>query len=409
MQLEQAILLLEPKLDVYLEQEEELMAFEQMIRASFDCFVINQENTLIYDVNDIKSLKLPTNVKVYNLDCNFYKSHIGKAEDIKVINPHISKMWISSTDTRADFSEALESIKADKLSGFLEIKSKFLGVDSFLYFKNGEILNVKFGDLEQEPAIGFLVKKISDRIVSMNFYKLKEDMVKVYASSHKLLYLEEDEVIKSLDFGLDLKNVLVQGMFPSGYFQIYIENGKKIFQILNDELVDKIEIYEPFYLAVFSLEFKKTELDIFDFLKSYKPANIRLKPTSADKNFVFFCPMCWNAINQEDKICPHCGYNIEYFIKLPYETKLIIALNHPIADYRITALNVIKVKNVKMAVPFVKEIILKEDNPAVIQAAINTLVVMDEKACEFLKGVLEEHEYNTIKRYVEETYRRYCR
>ncbi|PMP90197.1 MAG: hypothetical protein C0170_06945, partial [Hydrogenobaculum sp.] len=341
MQLEQAILLLEPSLDVYLEQEDDLMAFEQMIKASFDCFVIDKDGTLIYDT---KSLELPANVKVYNFDCNFYKSYIGKTEDIKVINPRISKMWISSTDTRADFSEVLESIKADKLSGFLEVKSKFLGVDSFLYFKNGDTVSVKFGDLYQEPAISFLVQRISDKMVSMNFYKLPEEMVEVYASTHKLLYLEEDEVIKSLDFGLDLKNMIVQGMFPSGYFQIYIENGKKIFQILNDEVVGSIEIYEPFYLAVFSLEFTKIAIDIFDFVKSYKPANIRLKPTSADKNFVFFCPMCWNAVNQEDKACPHCGYNIEDFIRLPYETKLIIALNHPIADYRITALNVIKAK-----------------------------------------------------------------
>lgn len=405
MQLEQALLLLEPKLDVYLEQEEELVAFEQMIKASFDCFLIYEDGKLFYDT---KSLNLPANVKVYSFDCNFYKSYIGQTEDIKVINPHISKMWISSTDTRADFSEALESIKTDKLSGFLEIKSKFLGVDSFLYFKNGEILNIKFGDLEQESAIGFLVKKISDRIVNMNFYKLPEDMVGVYASSHKLLYLEEDEVIKSLDFGLDLKNIIVQGMFPSGYFQIYIENGKKVFQILNDEIVDSIEMYEPFYLAVFSLEFTKIGIDVFDFVKSYKPANIRLKPTSLDKNFVFFCPMCWNAVNQEDKVCPHCGYNIEDFVKLPYETKLIIALNHPIADYRITALNVIKAKNVKMAVPFVKEIILKEDNPMVIQSAINSLLVLDGRVCEFLKNVLEHHEYNIIKKYVEEAHRRYC-
>lgn len=405
MQLEQAILLLEPSLDVYLDKEEDLMVFEQMIKANFDCFVIDKDGTLIYDT---KSLKLPANVKVYNFDCNFYKSYMGKTEDIKVINPRISKMWISSTDTRADFSEVLESIKADKLNGFLEVKSKFLGVDSFLYFKNGDAVSVKFGDLYQEPAISFLVQRISDKMVNMHFYELPEEMVKIYASTHKLLYLEEDEVIKSLDFGLDAKNIVVQGMFPSGYFQIYIENGKKIFQILNDKVVDSIEIYEPFYLAVFSLELTKLELDIFDFVKSYKPANIRLKPTSADKNFVFFCPMCWNAVNQEDKVCPHCGYNIEDFIRLPYETKLIIALNHPIADYRITVLNVIKAKNVKMAIPFVKDIILKEDNPMVIQAAINTLLVLDEKVCEFLKKVLEEHEYKTIKKYMEETYRRHC-
>jgi len=405
MQLEQALLLLEPNLDVYLEHEEELKGFEQMIKSSFDCFLIQTSYGLLYD---IKSLKLPTDAKVYNLDCNFYKSHIGKKEDIKVINPRISKVWISSTDTRADFAETLEHIQTDKLSGFLEVKSKSLEIDAIIYFKDGEVLNVKFGDLEQEPALGFLVKKISDRVVNMNFYKLPEDIVEVYASKQELVSLVEEEIIKSLDFGPDLKNIILQGMFPSGYFQIYIEDGKKVFQVLNDKIVDSIDLYEPFYLGVFSIDFVRVNLNVVDFIKNYKPANILVKPTSLDKNFVFFCPMCWNAVNQEDIVCPHCGYNIEDFVRLPYEVKLVIALNHPIAEYRITALNVIKSKNVKMAISFARDIILKEDNPIVIQAAINTLLVLDDRVCEFLKKILNNHEYSIIKKYIEGAYKRCC-
>ena len=405
MQLEQALLLLEPKLDIYLMEEEELMGFEQMVMSSFECFLIYADGEILYDV---KSLKLPTGVKVYNLDCNFLKSHLGKKEEIRLIHPHLQKTWISSTDTRADFVEVLEHIKDNKMSGFLEIKSRFLGVDSFLYFKDGKVMNVRFGELEGEAAISFLIKRISDRIVTMNFYKLPDYMVDVYGATYRLISLEEEGFIKDLDFGPDLKNVIVQGMFPSGYFQIYMKDGKKVFQILNDEIVDSIEIYEPFYLAVFSLDFKKMDVDIVNFIKSYKPANIRVKPTSLDKNFVFFCPMCWNAVGQEDMVCPHCGYNIENFIRLPYDVKLIIALNHPIADYRITALNVIKGKNLKMAIPFVRDIILKEDNPMVIQAALNTLMIVDSEACKFLKNILEHHEYSVINKYVEEIYKRCC-
>jgi hypothetical protein len=124
-------------------------------------------------------------------------------------------------------------------------------------------------------------------------------------------------------------------------------------------MVETLEIYEPFFLSVFSLEFVEGYIDIFNFIKSYKPANVYAKPTSADKNFVFFCPMCWNTINQDDIVCTHCGYNLENFIKLPYETKLIIALNHPIADYRITALNVIKSKKLEYGKTLYKRYHLK--------------------------------------------------
>jgi hypothetical protein len=405
MQLEQALTLLEPSLEVSIENEEEFLAFEQMINTSFDCFLISVDNNVFYDT---KSLKTPVYAKVYKVDCNFYKALVGKTEDIKIVHPKLNKVWLSPTDTRADFAKVLEDIKTMKLTGFLEIKSKFLEVDGYIYFKNGDVVNAKFGDLDKEPAVSFLISKISDKVVTMNFYKIPEELVDIYAARHKLLFVKEEDEITSLDFDVHLKEFLTQGLFPSGYFHIYLKNNKKLFSIINDEMVETLEIYEPFFLSVFSLEFVEGYIDIFNFIKSYKPANVYAKPTSADKNFVFFCPMCWNTINQDDIVCTHCGYNLENFIKLPYETKLIIALNHPIANYRITALNVIKSKNLSMAKPFIRDIILSEDNPFVIQAAINTLLTLDENACSFFKHVLEIHEYTVVKRYIEDVYRRYC-
>ena len=41
MQLEQALALLEPSLEVSIENEEEFLAFEQMINASFDWRLVN--------------------------------------------------------------------------------------------------------------------------------------------------------------------------------------------------------------------------------------------------------------------------------------------------------------------------------------------------------------------------------
>ena len=44
-------------------------------------------------------------------------------------------------------------------------------MDGYIYFKNGDVVNAKFGDLDKEPAVSFLISKISDKVVTMNFSK----------------------------------------------------------------------------------------------------------------------------------------------------------------------------------------------------------------------------------------------
>ncbi len=44
---------------------------------------------------------------------------------------------------------------------------------------------------------------------------------------------------------------------------------------------------------------------------------------------VFFCPVCWKEINQEDKRCPYCGSDVTEHERKSFEEKLINALKHP--------------------------------------------------------------------------------
>lgn len=407
MELEQSLLLLEPMINTYINDLEELEAYKNMIESSLNCYLISTKEGIF---EDFIKIKIPTDIAVYSIDCNFYNTYKNKTDEIKVIHPKLNKIWLSSTDTRFDIKKTLQDIYELELSGFLEIHSKFLDIKSFMYFRNGQLLNVRFNDFENEEAITLLFDNITEKLVKVNFYVLPEHIINIYAYTHHLEYIEEDENIKDI-FSLSRSDekVLYQGMFPSGYFQIYKENGNILFYILNDKLVNKLDIYEPFYLAMFSLKENTINLNILDFIKFYKPADILLKPTSIDKNFIFFCPFCWNAVPQTATECPFCRANIANFTNLPYEVKLIIALNHPIADYRITALNVIKAKKIYMAKPFIKSLAINDNNPHVLQAALNTLIELGkEDSCGFLKYLSENHEYSLVRNYAFDIYRRYC-
>ena len=48
----------------------------------------------------------------------------------------------------------------------------------------------------------------------------------------------------------------------------------------------------------------------------------------------YFCPSCWNTLEGEEDRCPNCGYVLADFNQLPYEDKLVLALQHPVRDTR---------------------------------------------------------------------------
>ncbi|MFN7066113.1 MAG: hypothetical protein ACK4OF_08210, partial [Aquificaceae bacterium] len=48
----------------------------------------------------------------------------------------------------------------------------------------------------------------------------------------------------------------------------------------------------------------------------------------------WFCPFCWKEISEKDKLCPHCGRDLEAFHRLSYEDKLLLGLDNPITQRR---------------------------------------------------------------------------
>jgi len=44
----------------------------------------------------------------------------------------------------------------------------------------------------------------------------------------------------------------------------------------------------------------------------------------------WFCPYCWNEVDERDEVCPHCGADLKGFSSLDYDKKLIFALDFPI-------------------------------------------------------------------------------
>ncbi len=76
---------------------------------------------------------------------------------------------------------------------------------------------------------------------------------------------------------------------------------------------------------------------------------------------VFYCPKCWKEFKDEIRNCPFCGFNLDEFDRLSYEDKLITALSHPVADYRINAIKILGTLKSEKAVEKFEEMLDRED------------------------------------------------
>ena len=55
----------------------------------------------------------------------------------------------------------------------------------------------------------------------------------------------------------------------------------------------------------------------------------------------WFCPSCWYEVAPDARTCPHCASDLAKLHRVDYESKLIQALDHRLADRRLIAARVL--------------------------------------------------------------------
>lgn len=75
----------------------------------------------------------------------------------------------------------------------------------------------------------------------------------------------------------------------------------------------------------------------------------------------FFCPDCWKEIEPNQKECPHCGFVMAAYDELSFEQKLLTALNHPVYERRIIAVQILGVMQSIKALPYFDEILFRQN------------------------------------------------
>ena len=92
------------------------------------------------------------------------------------------------------------------------------------------------------------------------------------------------------------------------------------------------------------------------------PPGRRAFASSPDtRETTFFCPACWERVEEATRVCPACGVDILLYLSVnDYGAQLINALRHPDPGRRLLAAWILGERHEQRAVPALRTILLTE-------------------------------------------------
>jgi hypothetical protein len=84
------------------------------------------------------------------------------------------------------------------------------------------------------------------------------------------------------------------------------------------------------------------------------------------ESLMYYCPNCWAEIGPDVAACPRCGYRMADYDTLPFESKLILTLKHPIRENRMLAIQLLGERRCRGAIPAFEAILREETDPYVL-------------------------------------------
>jgi predicted amidophosphoribosyltransferase len=113
---------------------------------------------------------------------------------------------------------------------------------------------------------------------------------------------------------------------------------------------------------------------------------------------VYYCTNCWSQIGKTEKVCPRCKANQDKLKQENFSKKLIRALNHPEPETPIRAAGILASLKVKEAIPYLLLKLKSENDPFIVEALVNALLILDPETMNELKNIIGDNPPVTVKK-----------
>lgn len=118
---------------------------------------------------------------------------------------------------------------------------------------------------------------------------------------------------------------------------------------------------------------------------------------------IYFCPNCWQDVEDKAARCPHCGYELAEYDRLSYEDKLLMALEHPVRENRMIAIVALGRLGSRKAVPLLRHIAMATDDFHEAQAVAEALALIGGADSEAVLRAMTRHPSRLVRELAERT------
>jgi hypothetical protein len=136
---------------------------------------------------------------------------------------------------------------------------------------------------------------------------------------------------------------------------------------------------------------------MFSFNAKEKFSLRRRQEYDAWSAMIHFCPSCWVEIRENVSVCPRCRYDLARYNQLPYEDKLILALQHPVKENRMLAIQLLGDLHSKSAIPVFRSILREGDDFYVIREIVRSLHKIGGSESDDLLRTIRKHKSRLVR------------
>lgn len=322
---------------------------------------------------------------LYRASKNFVINYFQLPLKLTIQYRETDPVWLNLESFGMNLKELFRKIEKMGLTGFIKVRNRIKRKDSYIFLNSGYVVAGESDNFKGTGVIESIITEIKDYPCDINIYSVSAEELTIYLSKWKHISTTDRlEIVKDLVQDMDFYYVQISTPESTVGF-VDLDN---IFHVCKD----RDSYFEVYKIEKLITEFK--EIDIHSYLSDFDKINV-IKPQ--DLSILYFCPACWSQISSKDTVCPNCEYNLAEYHKMDYEYKLLMALEHPIKEWRKNTVHVIGLKRLEEAVPYLDIMIDKENDPFILMEIVDTLKKIGTISTIPLLEKLSLHKYVLVK------------
>ncbi|MDW8067026.1 MAG: HEAT repeat domain-containing protein, partial [Aquificaceae bacterium] len=327
-------------------------------------------------------------VSFFSTTENFVAHAFGLHDRCKLPLYSEKPLWVNLESINFNIREFFKKLLDFEVTGFITIDNRIKLKSGYVLLERGMVVKVNYGQMCGQEGLRSLLEDLSADVCTLRVYELPAELLAFLLPNYELAGLYQN--FENVPLENISGTILLVSVSPEKYGYLVYSDGKEVFR-------EGFETDAPFYeLMVASPQSTLLEpLNPLSFLTEDRQLRIvKYDPTHP---IIYFCPACWSVISKDDSVCPNCGYDLTEFHNLPYEYKLIMALEHPVKDMKKNVIYTIGRKDLEIAIPHLEVLIAKETDPLVLLEIADALSRMSSPEAMRLLRTLAQHRYPVVR------------